>query len=210
VIAPRIRVSDALRYRPRDRPSLGKKKDSVEKTGITVVPVLRPVTDCRPSEQLGLNQMGILGGRETSRTRRPPGKKGVGSVRRGPTRIRRRPSPPTCRAWFPRLRLLPLLRPANHAPTSVATSQSTLPAVRRLGPTAPLLQLLYRARDPFRGPPNNSVVKCARSSWTLEGGTRGDFSGALLAYRSKKRFSLRPLPRPRLPSRSRFPFHRFT
>jgi len=154
--------------------------------------------------------MGILGGRETSRTRRPPGKKGVGSVRRGPTRIRRRPSPPTCRAWFPRLRLLPLLRPANHAPTSVATSQSTLPAVRRLGPTAPLLQLLYRARDPFRGPPNNSVVKCARSSWTLEGGTRGDFSGALLAYRSKKRFSLRPLPRPRLPSRSRFPFHRFT
>lgn len=76
----------------------------MEKAGITVVPVLRPVTDCRPSERLGLNQTGILGGRETSRTPRPPGKKGVGRARRSPTRIRHRPSPPTSRVWFPRLR----------------------------------------------------------------------------------------------------------
>lgn len=90
----------------------------------------------------------ILGGRETSRTQRPPGKKGVGSARRGPTRIRHRPSPPTCSAWFPRLRSPPLPRPASFSPTSIVTSQGTLAAVRCLGPTAPLLQLLCRARDP--------------------------------------------------------------
>lgn len=188
----------------------------MEKAGVTVVPVLRPVTDCRPFERLGLNQTGILGGREMSRMPRPPGKKGVGSARRGPNRIRHRPSPPTCRAWFPRLRSpippatrqSPPLRWSPHGANRVPSPSCavSIPPLRFLGSRS-----LSRSRSPPQPP--SIIQPCemrAQLVVVLEGGTRGDFGGALLAYRSEKRLSLRPLPPLRLSSRSRFPFRRFT
>lgn len=221
-VRSRLSVSDAAPVSSsRTTVARRKKKGSPwERPGITVVPVLRPVTDCRPFERLGLDQTGILGGRETSRIPRPPGKKGVGSARRSPTRIRHRPSPPTwCCAWFPRLHLSPFLVIRESSPTSVVFLAGHPHG--RLGPTAPLLRLASLSHS--RPPPQPPVIqpwKCARSSWSLEGDTRGDFGPSrriearrgsrfgpflLLAYPLALVFPLSPLyvTRSRIVSRAR-------
>jgi len=157
-----------------------------------------------------LDRMGIwmVGKRPVSAT---PGKKGAGSTGRGFAGIRRRPSPPTSSIPLDFVPCALLLPPAARSPP-FSTRPARLPlgqpsrrcrrvASRRVvsvPPSASSLSVAL-AYPLLAVPPSlhprvaryNSAVECARSSPSLEGGTRADFGAALSAYRSRERGSPR-------------------
>lgn len=151
-----------------------KKRLSVGKAGITVVPVLRPVTDCRPYERLGLSTRrgysvvgkhpGLYG---------PRAKKGSGPRGGVPPESVTAPSPPTSRAWFPRLRFSPFS--ATREPPLPSRPPRRVPSLPCTVSVPPLRSFLSVALAIPSATPDNSAVKCARSLCSLEGDTHGDF-----------------------------------
>lgn len=176
-----------------------------------MVPVLRPVTDCRPFERLGLDQTGILGG-----VGKRPGFHGPrakkGSDPRGgvpPESVTAHHRLPGAVPGFLDFVYPPSSGSASHPPP-LRSSSSGHPH-RRLGPTAPLLRLRFSVAPATpSATPDNSAVEM-RAQLVVAGRRHARRLWSLSAYRSEKRLSLRPFP-PTSPtlSLSRFPFRRFT